>query len=266
MGRSARPLARSRQRDVTAIVVKSGLRGRGGAGFPTGIKWGFLPKDYQGPRYLCCNADESEPGTFKDRQLIERDPSSGHRRHPARLLRHRRRDRLHLYSRGVCVGRRDSGAGLGGSRSRRLHRPERSRHGDQHRRVDSPRSRRLHLRRRDGAPGVARGEAGLATRETAVSGHPRPVRQADRGQQRGDAREPPAYSQPRRRMVRLDRFAAEEHGHSHLLRERPCAAARQLRSADGDYVPRVDLRTRRRHAVGQAAEGVHPGRGRQRRF
>ncbi|HLZ33875.1 MAG TPA: NADH-quinone oxidoreductase subunit NuoF [Nitrospira sp.] len=60
--------------DVTQLVIKSGLRGRGGAGFPTGVKWGFLPKDYQGPRYLCCNADESEPGTFKDRQLIERDP------------------------------------------------------------------------------------------------------------------------------------------------------------------------------------------------
>ena len=60
--------------EVTAVVMKSGLRGRGGAGFPTGVKWGFLPKDYQGPRYLCCNADESEPGTFKDRQLIERDP------------------------------------------------------------------------------------------------------------------------------------------------------------------------------------------------
>ncbi len=60
--------------DVTATVMKSGLRGRGGAGFPTGVKWGFLPKDYQGPKYLCCNADESEPGTFKDRQLIERDP------------------------------------------------------------------------------------------------------------------------------------------------------------------------------------------------
>jgi len=60
--------------EVTATVIKSGLRGRGGAGFPTGVKWGFLPKDYQGPRYLCCNADESEPGTFKDRQLIERDP------------------------------------------------------------------------------------------------------------------------------------------------------------------------------------------------
>ncbi|MGQ0809602.1 MAG: NADH-quinone oxidoreductase subunit NuoF [Nitrospiraceae bacterium] len=60
--------------EVTNIVMKSGLRGRGGAGFPTGVKWGFLPKDYQGLRYLCCNADESEPGTFKDRQLMERDP------------------------------------------------------------------------------------------------------------------------------------------------------------------------------------------------
>ena len=60
--------------DVTEMVKKSGLRGRGGAGFPTGVKWGFLPKDHPGPKYLCCNADESEPGTFKDRQLIERDP------------------------------------------------------------------------------------------------------------------------------------------------------------------------------------------------
>src|SRR5690349_12147855 len=60
--------------DVTEMVKKSGLRGRGGAGFPTGVKWSFIPKDHPGPKYLCCNADESEPGTFKDRQLIERDP------------------------------------------------------------------------------------------------------------------------------------------------------------------------------------------------
>ncbi len=60
--------------DVTEMVKQSGLRGRGGAGFPTGVKWSFLPKDYRGPIYLCCNADESEPGTFKDRQLMERDP------------------------------------------------------------------------------------------------------------------------------------------------------------------------------------------------
>jgi NADH-quinone oxidoreductase subunit F len=60
--------------EVTDMVKRSGLRGRGGAGFPTGVKWAFIPKDHPGPRYLCCNADESEPGTFKDRQLMERDP------------------------------------------------------------------------------------------------------------------------------------------------------------------------------------------------
>ncbi|MFQ5589390.1 MAG: NADH-quinone oxidoreductase subunit NuoF [Nitrospiria bacterium] len=60
--------------DVIEEVKKSGLRGRGGAGFPTGLKWSFIPKDHAGPRYLCCNADESEPGTYKDRQLMERDP------------------------------------------------------------------------------------------------------------------------------------------------------------------------------------------------
>jgi len=55
-------------------VKASGLRGRGGAGFPTGMKWGFVPKDSPKPKYLVCNADESEPRTFKDRLLIEKDP------------------------------------------------------------------------------------------------------------------------------------------------------------------------------------------------
>ena len=55
-------------------VKKSGLRGRGGAGFPTGQKWSFLPKESTKPRYLCVNADESEPGTFKDRMLMEKHP------------------------------------------------------------------------------------------------------------------------------------------------------------------------------------------------
>jgi NADH-quinone oxidoreductase subunit F len=55
-------------------VKASGLRGRGGAGFPTGMKWSFVPKDNPKPKYLVCNADESEPGTFKDRLLIEKDP------------------------------------------------------------------------------------------------------------------------------------------------------------------------------------------------
>ena len=65
------------KREPEAIVdevKKSGLRGRGGAGFPTGMKWSFLPKDNPKPRYMCVNADESEPGTYKDRVIIERDP------------------------------------------------------------------------------------------------------------------------------------------------------------------------------------------------
>jgi NADH-quinone oxidoreductase subunit F len=59
---------------VVEEVQKSGLRGRGGAGFPTGMKWSFLAKPEGVPRYLLCNADESEPGTFKDRYLMEKIP------------------------------------------------------------------------------------------------------------------------------------------------------------------------------------------------
>jgi NADH-quinone oxidoreductase subunit F len=59
---------------VIDLVKASGLRGRGGAGFPTGMKWGFVPKDPGRPKYVCCNADESEPGTFKDHVLLERNP------------------------------------------------------------------------------------------------------------------------------------------------------------------------------------------------
>ncbi len=55
-------------------VKKSNLRGRGGAGFPTGMKWGFVPKDNPKPKYLAVNADESEPGTFKDRYILTYDP------------------------------------------------------------------------------------------------------------------------------------------------------------------------------------------------
>jgi NADH-quinone oxidoreductase subunit F len=59
---------------VVNIVKDSGLRGRGGAGFPCGLKWTFLPKDHPGPIYLCVNADESEPCTFNNRILMEEDP------------------------------------------------------------------------------------------------------------------------------------------------------------------------------------------------
>lgn len=66
-------LGMSRQEVIEEVKV-SGLRGRGGAGFPTGIKWSFMPGEKKAPHYLCCNADESEPGTFKDRELLRWTP------------------------------------------------------------------------------------------------------------------------------------------------------------------------------------------------
>jgi NADH-quinone oxidoreductase subunit F len=69
--------------DVIEQVKQAGVRGRGGAGFPAGMKWSFVPKNINKPRYLVCNGDESEPGTFKDRQIMERDP--------------------HLLVEGVCI-------------------------------------------------------------------------------------------------------------------------------------------------------------------
>lgn len=60
--------------ELITMIEKSWLRGRGGAGFSTGKKWSFVPKDSKEPKYVVCNADESEPGTFKDRLLIEHDP------------------------------------------------------------------------------------------------------------------------------------------------------------------------------------------------
>src|SRR5436190_7258590 len=73
-----RALREKKPAEVVTQVKDSGLRGRGGAGFPCGLKWTFLPKvepgKDPGPRYLAVNADESEPGTFKDRLLMDFDP------------------------------------------------------------------------------------------------------------------------------------------------------------------------------------------------
>lgn len=60
--------------ELIDMVKRSGLRGRGGAGFPAGLKWSFMPKDPNITKYVCVNTDEGEPGTFKDRELVEKDP------------------------------------------------------------------------------------------------------------------------------------------------------------------------------------------------
>ncbi len=61
--------------EIIDVVKASGLRGRGGAGFPTGVKWTFMPKDFSGQKYLVCNSDESEPGTCHDRDILRFNPA-----------------------------------------------------------------------------------------------------------------------------------------------------------------------------------------------
>ena len=60
--------------DVVETIKASGLRGRGGAGFPSGLKLSFMPRDKQGQKYIVCNSDESEPGSFKDRDILRYNP------------------------------------------------------------------------------------------------------------------------------------------------------------------------------------------------
>ena len=72
--KTLRKAIKKKPEQVCEEVLKSGIRGRGGAGFPTGMKWSFLDRKSGKPIYLICNADESEPGTFKDRQIIYKDP------------------------------------------------------------------------------------------------------------------------------------------------------------------------------------------------
>ena len=101
--------------DIVNVVKDSGLRGRGGAGFPTGIKWSFMKPGDGKPHYLCCNADESEPGTFKDREIMRWTPHALIEGCAIGSLRDRRRDVLHLHSRrihGVHQARRSRPQGL----------------------------------------------------------------------------------------------------------------------------------------------------------
>ena len=90
--------------EIVETVKKSSLRGRGGAGFPTGLKWSFLPKDNPKPRYLCVNADESEPGTYKDRLIIEKDPHQLIEATVVSAYAIRVEDLLHLHPRRVPRG------------------------------------------------------------------------------------------------------------------------------------------------------------------
>ena len=168
---------KARQMEPAAIVdevKKSNLRGLGGAGFPTGTKWSFIPKNHTGPVYLVVNADEGEPGTFKDRYLLERDP---HALIEGMLIAARAiRSALgFVYIRGEYVR---AVAAVQRAPCAKRTTPGLLGKGLRHRRA--PRRRRLHLRRGDGTHLVARGQEGLAEGQAAVSRHQGRLRRSRR--------------------------------------------------------------------------------------
>ena len=207
---------------VLREVAESRLLGRGGAAFPTGAKWEAVAKQPAQPHYLVCNADESEPGTFKDRVLMEEDPfalveamtiaalATGcehgfvyvRAEYPlahARLAERDRAGAARLLGDDVLDGR--------------------VRHRAAHRR------RRVRLRRGDRALPVDRGLPRRAAQQAAVPGRGRPLRQADGREQRRDALQRARRRRRERRRVRSDRHRGLDR-HAPLLRLRPRRAAR----------------------------------------
>lgn len=175
------------QDQVIATVKESGLRGRGGAGFPTGLKWSFMPRSFPGQKYLVCNSDEGEPGTCKDRDILQFNP--------------------HIVIEGMIIAAYAMGISVGYNyihgeifqtydrfeealeeARRRL--PGRQDPGQQFQlpAACGARLRCLHLRRRNRAARIARRQEGPAALQAAVSCQLRPVRQAHHHQQHRDLR------------------------------------------------------------------------------
>ena len=170
--------------DMVEQIKASGIRGRGGAGFPTGIKWGFLPQGVF-PRYLVVNADESEPGTFKDRIIMEYDPHqliegiilSAHAIESEKAFIYIRGEYYFAYTRMEAALAEATAEGL--SRRRRVRQWQEAGRGA------APRRRRVRVRRGDGAAFEPGGLPGAAAAQAPLPGGRGAVCQADDRQQRG---------------------------------------------------------------------------------
>ena len=169
-------------------VMKSGLRGRGGAGFSCGLKWSFVDRRSGKPIYLICNADESEPGTFKDRQILHKDP---HQMIEGMIISCYANDvkLAYIYIRGefpegARILNRALKRGAREKFPRQKHSRQRLRSGDSR----PSRRGRLHLRRGNRADRIARRQARLSAHQAALfPGGARPLSVPDDRQQRRDA-------------------------------------------------------------------------------
>ena len=242
------------------MVKSSGLRGRGGAGFPTGVKWSFLPEKHPGPVYFCVNADESEPGTFVNRVQMELDPHQVlegiilscyatrattayvYLRYEYPLCRKRMQAAIdECYAAGY-LGHNILGSGF----SLDVYHPRRG--------------RGLRLRRGDGPDREPRGPPGLAADQAAVPRRRRAVPQAHRGEQRRDARLREADRRPRRGVVPLDGHAAG----AATIPATPAASARNstasAATSTGPAATRPRWASRCRQLIDEFGGGVWKGR------
>ena len=236
--------------EVIELVKTAGLQGRGGAGFSAGLKWSFMPKDADRPKYLVCNADESEPGSFKDRILLERGTHQmiegiliaawatgasatfiyirGEYAYPAGQVE---RAIAEAYAKGY-LGENVMGTGF--------------RHD-----VHVTRGAGcLHLRGRDRTARIARGQEGSAAQEAALPRAVRRIRDAYDSQQRGDLFPRSAHRRKRRQLVSLVRNR-EEPRHDDLRRVGSCRPPRPLRvAARNAAIRKSSLSTRAAFPVG----------------
>ena len=217
----AKALTEMTQEQIVKEVLESGLRGRGGAGFPTGLKWQFASKSVSDVKYVLCNADEGDPGAFMDRSVLEG-------RSPCRSGRHghcrqgdRRPSRLYLLPRGVSSGhsspeyRHCPGNGS---------RPARQGHPRNRLRLRSRNlsgRRRVRLWRGNGPDDIHRRQAGHAAAQTALPGSVGFVEETLGFEQCRNTRQHRSDHSERRRLVRQCRHR-EEQGYEGLCLDGRC--------------------------------------------
>ena len=235
---------------ILATLKASALRGMGGAGFPTGIKWEIVRNAPGKDKYIVCNADESEPGTIKDRFIMEIGSSPGDRRHDHRGSGHRRAARHSLHPPRI---RRTQGGSSGRDRPLLSRRPSRNEHSgkrSEFRSRNLRQSRRIHLRRRERAAGGDRGQARRAAQQAALPGtnglwnQPTAINNVE------------TFTFATAILVRgVDWFKAQGKNGSVGMKfvgiSGDVNSSGHLRSPDGHNLLGTDLRIRGRHARGQ---------------
>ena len=253
--------------EIVDVVKDSGLRGRGGAGFPTGMKWSFMKPGDGKPHYLCCNADESEPGTFKDREIMRWTPHALVEGCAIGAYAIGAETCVHLHPRRVHRAARCAwNAAVQGGVRRRHPRHERDGHRQDASTSRAQGRRRVHLRRRDGADELARGPARQSAHQAAVPGGRR-ASSASRRRSTTSRRSPPCRTSSTTAPSGTRSWSLPTTRRAPAPSSSRCAATSQrpgnYEVRDGLPVQGLPVRPLRRTAAGPEVQGDHSRRHRR---